>query len=260
MNTFFVFVVGLCFGSFMNVLIYRLPLEKSVVHPGSACPSCGNTLKFYDNIPVFSYLILGGKCRNCKIHISIQYPIIELITGVVFLLTYLQFGLTLSFLHYSVFIYLLMAAAFTDLFTAFDHENFECGIIPDEISLGGVGIGIAFSFFTGLGIIQSLIGVAVGFAILFVPAYLFQLIMKKEGMGGGDIKLFMLIGAFLGWKPLFFVLFMSSLIGTLIGIPMILIKKDKEFMIPFGPFISFAAILYVFYGQVIIDSYLALYR
>lgn len=242
----------------MNVLIYRLPREKSVVSPGSACPSCGNFLKYYDNIPVVSYLLLKGCCRSCGMHISMKYPLIELFVTGVIVFTYMIFGPTVIFLKYAVLAYLLLAAALTDLFTAFDPENFECGIIPDEISLGGVVLGVAFSFFTPIGWLQSFIGVAVGFLILYVPALLFKILMKKEGMGGGDIKLFMLIGAFLGWKPLFFVLFVSSLLGTLIGVPMILIKKDKEFMIPFGPFISLAALIYVFYGHQIINMYLNL--
>jgi leader peptidase (prepilin peptidase)/N-methyltransferase len=240
----------------MNVLIYRLPLEKSIVSPGSACPNCGYHLKFYDNIPIISYLLLGGKCRKCKQKISIQYPIIELITALLFIAVYLKFGLTLLFVKYAVFIFLLSAAAFTDLFTAFDKENFECGIIPDEISIGGTIIGIIISIFTPLGLLNSVIGAAVGFLILFLPAMFFKIIMKKEGMGGGDIKLFMMIGAFLGWQPMFFVLFVSSLLGTIIGIPFILLKKDKEYMIPFGPFISLSTLIYIFYGKQIINLYL----
>lgn len=256
MDIFIVFIVGLCFGSFLNVIVYRLPLEKSIVSPGSACPSCGTFLKFYDNVPVLSYLFLRGKCRSCNVSISIKYPLIELFIAIMIVLTYLRFGQSIISLQYAILNYLLVAAALTDLFTAFDAENFECGIIPDEITIGGVLIGIIFSFFTPIGILNSLIGVAAGFSILYFPALLFKVLMKKEGMGGGDIKLFMLIGSFLGWQPLFFVLFISSLIGTLIGIPMILIKKDKGFMIPFGPFIALAAVLYIFYGNQIINQYL----
>ncbi len=281
MDIFLIFFIGLCFGSFMNVIIYRLPREKSIVFPPSSCPKCSNKLKFYDNIPLISYILLKGKCRYCKTKIPLQYPIVELITGFFVVFAYYKFGVTLLFFKYSVFIFLLLAAAFTDYFTAIDEENFECGIIPDEITIGGMIVGVLFAFalsyklipllykfilnsnldFTAIlkiistPPIYNIIGVLTGFLILWLPAFIFQIITKKEGMGGGDIKLFMMIGAFLGWKPLFFILFVSSLVGTLVGIPMIVFKKNKEYMIPYGPFISIATILYIFYGDKIINKY-----
>lgn len=282
MDILLIFFIGICFGSFMNVIIYRLPREKSIVTPPSSCPKCNNRLKFYDNIPILSYLILCGKCRYCKTRISIQYPVVEFITGIAIAFTYYKFGYSFLFLKYATFIFLLLAAALTDYFTAIDEENFECGIIPDEITIGGVTIGLIFSFALSYKMLPHLyqyvtnssfdfnkviniistppvyhiFGVLAGFLILWLPAFIFQLVTKKEGMGGGDIKLFMMIGAFLGWKPLFFILFISSLMGTVIGIPLIIFKRDKEYMIPYGPFIALAAVLYVFYGDKIINKYM----
>jgi leader peptidase (prepilin peptidase)/N-methyltransferase len=280
MVIFFIFLIGLCLGSFMNVLIYRLPREESVVYPPSFCPNCGERLKAYDNVPLLGFLFLKGKCRYCDNKISIRYPVVELTTGILISTVYYKFGFSLESLKYSILFFLLLAAAWTDYFTSIDEENFECGIIPDEITIGGIIIGLIFAFIMSykffpvifnlfahlnfynffkiisLPPVYNIVGVICGFLILWLPAFLFQLITKKEGMGGGDIKLFMMIGAFLGWKPLFFILFCSSLIGTLIGIPMIILKRNRDYMIPYGPFISLATMFYIYCGDFIINKYL----
>lgn len=236
----------------MNVLIYRLPREESVVSPPSACPGCGNNIKSYDNIPVLSYIFLRGKCRNCGEKISIQYPVVELTTAVAALFVYLNFGMTIEFAKAVTFAFLLLGAGFTDYFTAMDEENFECGIIPDTYSLGGLVVGLGFAFFTELGIKDSVFGAAAGFLSLWLPAFLYNLIKKKEGMGGGDIKLMAMIGAFLGWQSIYFVVFLSAIAGALVGIPATYLMKDKDYQMPYGPFIVIAAFGYLFYGDYMI--------
>lgn len=255
MIPFFIFLLGLVFGSFMNVLIARLPEGLSIVTPSSRCPYCANQIKFYDNIPLLSFLFLKGKCRHCDEKISVRYPLVEVVTGLLFLFVYLKIGFGFVLVKYLVFVFLLLTAAFTDLFTAFD-DKYECGIIPDEISVGGIGAGLAFSLFFNPGILNCIIGALTGFLILWVPSYVYYLLTKKEGMGGGDLKLFAMIGAFLGAKPLFFILFFSSFAGVVVGLPFIIWKKSRNFPIPFGPFISLATIFYIFYGNRIIDIYL----
>lgn len=239
----------------MNVLIYRLPRGGSVVTPPSSCPKCGEKIKFFDNVPLLSFFILGGKCRYCNEKISLRYPTVELSTGIAFILIYMKFGLQPELIKYLVFTFLLLVAAFTDMFTALD-ENFECGIIPDEISIGGTVLGLLFSLFFYPGILNSILGAVSGFLILWLPSFIYYIITKKEGMGGGDLKLFAMIGAFLGAKPLFFILFFSSLFGVVVGLPFILVKKNRDFPMPFGPFISLATIFYIFYGNMIVDMYL----
>jgi len=234
----------------MNVVIARLPLGKSIVSPPSSCPKCGNSIKAYDNIPVLSYIFLGGKCRNCKTKISIQYPIVELVTGILILLTFLKYGMTPAFGVYALFVFLLLAMGFTDLFTSFDHKNFECGVIPDILSVGGLVLGLATSYFT-IGVKDSVIGALAGFLALFLPAFVYKIVKKVEGMGGGDLKLVAMIGSFLGWKSIYFVVFGSALIGVLVGIPSILILKNKDYMMPFGPFLVLAGILYMFFSDIL---------
>lgn len=239
----------------MNVLIYRLPRGGSVVTPPSSCPKCGEKIKFFDNVPLLSFFILGGKCRYCDEKISLRYPTVELSTGIAFFLIYMKFGLQPELIKYLVFTFLLLVAAFIDMFTALD-ENFECGIIPDEISIGGTVLGLLFALFFYPGILNSIVGAVSGFLILWLPSFIYYIITKKEGMGGGDLKLFAMIGAFLGAKPLFFILFFSSFFGVVFGLPFILVKKNRDFPMPFGPFITLATIFYIFYGNMIVDMYL----
>ena len=162
------FIFGLVFGSFLNVLVARLPRNLSVVHPPSACPVCGHKIRIYHNVPVLGYMVLGGKCRDCKTKISIQYPLVELLCGVMFLLVFLKFGLTLYSLKYVVFIFLLLGAGLTDLTTAIS-PDFECGIIPDTYTIGGTIVGLGFNFFLFPGIKVALIGAAAGFLALWFP-------------------------------------------------------------------------------------------
>lgn len=243
----------------MNVLICRLPYGKSIVYPSSSCQTCGHKIRFYENIPILSYIFLKGRCSSCKTKISIQYPFVELATGFAFLFAYKYFGVSVLTLKMIVFLYLLLVIAFTDFFTSLDSDNFECGVIPVVLTRGGIVLGVILSLMVAPGLktfLDSLIGILVGGLIIWLPGFIYQLITKKEGMGFGDVELLAMIGAFLGYKPLFLILMLSSLFGTIIGIPVILIKKDRNFPLPFGPFISIATIVYIFYGDFLVNLYL----
>lgn len=247
----FAFVFGAVVGSFLNVCIYRLPNEESVVFPPSHCPKCDYKIRFYDNIPLISYLMLGGKCRVCKTSISLQYPLVELINGLLTLLLFIKYGPSPAFFFLFLFSSALVVITFIDL----EHQ-----IIPDVISLPGIVIGFAGSFFLPwLGWKNSLTGIVLGGGSLLIVAYGYQLLTKKEGMGGGDIKLLAMMGAFLGWRSVPFIIFVASLVGSVVGLTLMLVqKKDSKLAIPFGPFLAFAAMLYVFYGREIIWWYLSL--
>ncbi|MFO8083678.1 MAG: prepilin peptidase [Desulfobacterales bacterium] len=245
---FLTFIVGLCIGSFLNVCICRIPESKSVVYPASACPGCGNIIKFYDNIPILSFVMLRAKCRKCSMPISWRYPLVELLTGFIALGLFFKFGLSIETFIYFVFIAVLVVITFID----FDHQ-----IIPDLISLPGIVI-----FFIGslaipsVSLKDAVIGILAGGGILFLVAELYWRVTGKEGMGGGDIKLLAMIGAITGWKGVLFTIFISSATGTIIGLVLMLIQgKNLKLAIPFGPFLAFGALVYVFFGPEIIRWY-----
>lgn len=238
----FVFVFGAVIGSFLNVCIYRLPEQQSIAKPLSQCPHCHHPIRFYDNIPLISYLILKGKCRDCGEKISWRYPLVELITAILALLLFAKFYLTLNFLVFFIFTAVVIVITFIDL----DHQ-----IIPDLLTLPGIPIFFLLSVFVvGVPWMEAAIGLLIGGGVLFAIALGYEVITKREGMGGGDIKLLAMIGGFLGWKSLIFVLLFSSLLGAVIGIALMLIKKeDMKYAVPFGPFLSAAAVAYLFWGD-----------
>ena len=242
------FMMGACIGSFLNVCIFRIPESRSIVSPGSACPKCNTNIKFYDNIPIISWLLLLGKCRTCSEPISARYPMVELLTGLLALASVIRFGISIDFLIYFVFISTLVLITFIDL----DHQ-----IIPDFISLPGIPIGLVASFLlTSLSFKDSLIGLLIGGGSLFLVAWGYQLVTGKEGMGGGDIKLLAMIGAFIGWQGVCFTIFIASATGSLIGaVLMLFAQKDLKFAVPFGPFLSIGAIAYLFFGHELIFWY-----
>ncbi|MGA1846437.1 prepilin peptidase [Deferribacter abyssi] len=254
MDIFILFILGTIFGSFYNVIICRLPYGESIVTPSSKCPQCNKKIKWYDNIPVISYLLLKGKCRYCNSSISLQYPLIEVITGLFSIFLYRMYGFDITFFKNFVLLSILLCAAVIDFNTALD-DDFETGIIPDELSLGGFVPGFIFALLEKK-IIVSIIGAAAGFFLLFIPGFVYKLMTGKEGMGGGDIKLFAMIGSFLGFKPLFFILFASSLLGAIIGIIFIAISRKRDYPIPFGPFIGLGTFIYIFFGNTLINAYL----
>jgi leader peptidase (prepilin peptidase) / N-methyltransferase len=244
-------IFGALIGSFLNVCIFRLPREESIVIPGSHCPHCQKPIEFYDNIPLVSYLLLRGKCRRCHGPISFQYPLVEGITGLFSLLLFIKFGPSLTYLIYFSFIAALIATTVIDL-----HHQ----IIPDVISLPGIGVGWVASFILPhITVFDSLMGILLGGGSLFVVATVYQWLFKREGMGGGDVKLLAMIGAFLGWKAVILTILVSSVIGSITGIAVMIAKgRDFKCAIPFGPFLSLGAVVSLFYGQNLIDWYLHL--
>ncbi len=254
----FIFLTGLCIGSFLNVCIWRIPREESIVWPGSHCPTCDHSIAAWDNIPLLSWLILKGKCRHCSAPISPRYFLVELLTGVLFTVIWLVHGWSLQTPVYILFSCALILGTFVDL----DHL-----ILPDRVTLGGMAAGLILSvIFPSLqgqtarlpALLHSLGGLALGFGILWLVATLGRLVLKKEAMGFGDVKLLGAIGACLGWQAVLFSVFVSSLSGTLLGLGLIAIgKKELQSKIPYGPHIALAAILWMLCGPACIDFYLA---
>src|SRR5680860_1649963 len=248
-NVILIFMLGLIVGSFSNVCIYRIPKNESIVYPASHCPKCSSKIKPYDNIPLLSYILLKGRCRNCKSKISIRYPIVELVTGLIYLIIYLIYGLSVQTLIYILLSSALIIIAFIDL----DEE-----IVPDVISVPGIVIGFIISFFVPyISFINSALGIVVGGGIILIIGLAGSVIFKKEAMGGGDVKLAAMIGAFLGWRYIIISLFLGFFLGALAGIILILSKiKKREDVIPFGPFIVLGSFITLFWGEKIISWYL----
>ncbi|MDD5020292.1 MAG: prepilin peptidase [Candidatus Omnitrophica bacterium] len=240
-----IFLFAICIGSFLNVCIYRMGREQSIVMPASHCPSCKHPIRWYDNIPLLSYVFLRGRCRDCHAPISWRYFAVELLTGVLFLLLYDRFGLSAPFFIFAVLVSGLLVATFVD---------FDFQIIPDEISVGGIVAGflasVAFPEIQGmaphlLGLRESLLGIVVGGGTLWILGLAGDFIFKKESMGGGDIKLLAMVGSFLGWKAALLTLPVASLCGAVVGV--IIKLRTKESVIAFGPYLSLAAIINIFW-------------
>jgi len=245
----FSIIFGAIVGSFLNVCIIRLPKEESIITPGSHCPHCNHPIMFYDNIPLISYLLLGGKCRYCKRSISAQYPLVEGITAISSFLLFLKYGFSLSYLFYFSFVAALIIITVIDLY----HQ-----IIPDVISIPGIGVGLlAALIIPHITFFKSLLGILLGGGSLFVVATSYQWLFKREGMGGGDVKLLAMIGAFLGWDAVILTILLSSLIGSITGMIIMALKgKGFKYAIPFGPFLSLGAVIALFYKNEIISWYL----
>jgi leader peptidase (prepilin peptidase) / N-methyltransferase len=242
----FAFLFGLAVGSFLNVCIYRIPIKKSIVSPPSSCPKCGAAIRFYDNIPVLSYVLLLGRCRHCRTPISFRYPLVELITGLLSAALFIRFGLALTTVFLFLFTAALIAIAFIDL----QHK-----IIPDVISLPGILLGLVFSFFPSAGIspLEALIGVVGGGGFLFLVGTAFEKVTGREGMGGGDVKLLAMIGAWMGWKALPFIILISALSGAVIGgVSLAVSGQGVRSRIPFGPFLALGALVFLFFGDDIV--------
>ena len=248
-NVVLIFILGLIVGSFSNVCIYRIPRNESIIFPASHCPKCCSNISPKDNIPLLSYILLKGRCRNCKSKISIQYPIVELLTGLIYLIIYLTYGLSVQFLIYIILSSALIIIAFIDL-----NEQ----IVPDVISLPGIVIGFILSFFVPyISFINSVLGIFAGGGIILIIGLAGSIIFKKEAMGGGDVKLAAMIGAFLGWRYIIISLFLGFFLGALAGIILILSKiKSREDVVPFGPFIVLGSLITLLWGEKIISWYL----
>jgi leader peptidase (prepilin peptidase)/N-methyltransferase len=268
----FVFIFGLIIGSFLNVCIVRIPGGKSIVMPASACTKCGVPIKPYDNIPVLSYLLLGGKCRKCKTPISAMYPAVELLTGLLFLGCYEVFGLTPEALKWTIFSAIMVVLVFTDL---------RDRILPDVVNYAGFGLGLALSFFvkpfdgTALAIARrlfdfpppapilsfadALLGAAAGSGLLWLVSEVYFRLRGREGMGLGDVKMMLMGGAFLGLKRTLLTIFAGSILGSLLGVTVILARrKGSDYELPFGTFLGMAALLVVFFGTPIVYWYQSL--
>jgi leader peptidase (prepilin peptidase)/N-methyltransferase len=244
-------VFGAIVGSFLNVCIHRLPLRKSLMWPGSYCPNCQAPVKPYDNIPVVGYLWLRGRCRNCKAPISIQYPIVELITGGVFLGGYLLFDSSALLVAR-----LLFACAMIVLFVI----DLEHRILPDVITLPGIIIGFLFSLFLPPGWRDSLIGIVLGGGSLWLLGEVYFRMRHEEGMGFGDVKMLAMIGAFLGWKLMLLTLVLSSFAGSIVGLAIIALNRgDMKYALPFGTFLAMGAVVAATVGERIVQWYASFY-
>jgi leader peptidase (prepilin peptidase) / N-methyltransferase len=267
-----VFLFGLIIGSFLNVCIVRIPGGKSIVMPASACTKCGAAIQPYDNIPVVSYLILGGKCRKCKNPISAMYPAVELLTGLLFLGCYEVFGLTAEALKWAIFSAIMVVLVFTDL-----RER----ILPDVVNYTGFGLGLVLSFFTSpidgtasaiakhlfefsppapvLSFADALLGAAAGSGLLWLVSEIYFRLRGREGMGLGDVKMMLMAGAFLGLKRTLLTIFAGSILGSVLGLAVILARrKGSDYELPFGTFLGMAALLVVFFGTPIVYWYQSL--
>lgn len=251
MLIFFAFLFGAAIGSFLNVCIYRLPSNESIVFPPSHCRTCATPLFWYDNLPLLSYLARRGHCRFCGTPFAFRYLLVELLTAVLAVALAYRFGLTVTAFGYFAFGAALVVITFIDL----DHW-----IIPDEISLPGAVVGLLFFLISPtLTFWNSLIGLMVGAGVLLAVYGGYYLFTGEEGIGIGDIKLLAMIGAFLGWRAIPFVLLVGSFFGSLIGLILMFLRRaDMKMPVPFGPFLCFGALCYLFFGEKLIDWYLGL--
>jgi leader peptidase (prepilin peptidase)/N-methyltransferase len=268
----FVFLFGLIIGSFLNVCILRIPSGKSVVLPASACPKCGEPIRPYDNIPVLSYLLLSGKCRGCKTKISWMYPLVELLTGLLFLGCFYAFGISFETGKWAAFSAIMVVLVFTDL-----RER----ILPDVVNFTGLAIGLLFSLFSKptdgtalwianhlfdyppptpvLSLVDAILGAAVGGGLLWLVSEAYFKLRGREGMGLGDVKMMLMAGAFLGAKRTLLTILAGSLLGSVLGVAIILARrKDADYELPFGTFLGAGALLVVFFGTPLVNWYQSL--
>lgn len=248
----FAALFGLVWGSFLNVVIHRLPAEESIVKPRSRCPKCGNLVAAYDNVPVLSYLWLRGRCRHCGDRISIRYPVIELGIGVASLVSFLRHGPSLEFAVELAFVVAIVALVFID----YDHQ-----ILPDSITLSGLVAGLVLAWpREAITVIDALKGAALGGGSLLLVSEVYLYLKKVEGMGFGDVKMMAMVGAFLGWKGVLLTLFLGSLVGSIVGVAVIATSGgDMKTKLPFGTFLGMGAIATLYAGRPVIAWYSGLF-
>ncbi len=243
-------LLGLAIGSFLNVLIYRLPRKKKIVFERSICPQCGNAIPFNHNIPMISFILLGGRCRQCRKPISVRYPLVELLNAACYVYFLYLDGLTAAWAAHCWLASTLIVIIFVDL---------EFQIIPNRLTYTGLVVGLASSVFvTPPGILNSLIGLLVGGGSLLLVAYLGEWLFKKEAMGGGDIKMAAMLGAFVGWQKVLLIFVGGALIGLVVSIIWMIVSKKirSERIIPFGPFLALASFFVLVYGDSILRFYI----
>lgn len=241
-------IFGLCVGSFLNVVIARLPAGRSVISPGSACPRCGSAIAWYDNLPVLSYVLLRARCRACQNPISWRYPAVELICGMLFALAYLHFGPTSRLAAALVLLGALIAITGID----FDHQ-----IIPDMLSIPGIAVGVLWSFAPGgIGWRDSALGVLVGGGVFIAIILASSLVLGQPGMGVGDVKLGAMLGAFLGWKLALLSILLSVLVGGPLAATLLATgRKARKDPLPFGPFLALGGMVSLFWGETLLAWY-----
>lgn len=238
---------GLIIGSFLNVVIHRLPREESLVAPRSRCPACHTQIAAWDNIPVVSFLLLGGRCRTCRETISWRYLLVESLTGFLFVLTVSKFGVTLQTLSLLVLVSSLIVVSFIDL----DHQ-----IIPNVITLPGIPLGLLGGLVGQPPVLDRLIGALTGAGFLYLVLLYGGAMYGQDAMGEGDLNLLALVGAFLGWRAVVVTLLVGCLSGSLVGLTLILLRRlGRREHIPFGPFLVFGALVSLFWGDAIIAWY-----
>jgi len=244
---FFIFLLGLIVGSFLNVCIYRLPRNQSIVRPPSHCPQCGTKLKPWDLVPVVSFLLLKGKCRYCRTKINWRYPLVEFLTGLVFFLLFTVFGLIPFFVYSAVFACFLIIITFID----FEHQ-----LILDKVNYPGLVVGLLGSLLTpGLSFVDALFGMFAGGGLLLLIA-----VVTRGGIGGGDVKMGAMVGAYLGWPLVLLALLLAFAGGAIVGVILIIMKlKTRKDYIPFGPYIAIGALVTMLFGQQIIQWYLGVF-
>ena len=247
----FLFCLGAVLGSFLNVCIYRMPRKESVIRPGSHCPHCKAKIAWYDNIPLLSYFILKGRCRHCGAKISFRYFVVELLSAGLLLFLFYHFGLSLPFVIYALLILSLIVVSFIDI---------DIREIPDEISLSGIVIGLTLSvafpqlqdtFLRSTALLRSFLGILAGGGSIYLTGLIGNAIFKKETMGGGDVKLMAMVGAFIGWKLALLTFFIAPFFGSAVGI--VLKIRKGESLIPYGPFLSLATLVSIVWGDQIIN-------
>ncbi|OFW32564.1 MAG: hypothetical protein A3G76_13880 [Acidobacteria bacterium RIFCSPLOWO2_12_FULL_65_11] len=248
--TIFSAAVGAVIGSFLNVCIYRLPRGTSIVWPASACPSCRRPLSWFENIPIVSYLALGGRCRTCRARISIRYPVVEALTAAMFALTWWYYGPSLLLASRLIFGCALIVLFAVDL---------EHHLLPNVITLPGVVVGFVLSLGGEPGWLASLLGIALGAGLLYGAAEAYYRIRHEEGLGMGDVKMMAMVGAFLGWKLTLVTLMMASLSGSVVGVAIIATRKgDLKYALPFGTFLAVGAAAAATVGPAILEWYVGL--
>ncbi len=250
----FVFILGAVVGSFLNVCIYRMPRNESIVFPNSHCPYCNSKIKWFDNLPLVSIFILRSKCRKCNSHISYRYFLVELLTALLFVAIFSVYGPSIEFLIFAALIGALIVSSFIDI----EHQ-----IIPDEITLGGLVIGLIISLIyphlhgvqsMKYSIINSLLGAVAGGGSIYLTGVFGRLIFRKEAMGGGDVKFMAMIGSIIGWQKALLTFFIAPFFGSVVGI--IVLLKNKDHVIPYGPFLSMAALVSIFFGDKILSLFI----
>ena len=252
----YAFFLGAIIGSFLNVVIHRYPLGESIVFPPSRCPKCGERIRAFDNVPILSFLVLGGRCRRCRAPISIRYPLVELANGLFFLAIYLRTGLSVWFLPLAAVVSMTLVLIYIDA---------EIQILPDVIDIPGIGFGLLIGgaslglqypdLVLSTSLTDSLIGAAAGASLLLTIGLLYKLIRKIEGMGLGDVKMLAMLGACCGWRSLFAILLIASVSGALIGVGIMIAtrRSNLQFALPFGVFLGLAFLITIFFGRALGD-------